>query len=219
MNWTYADAQPYDEPEKARLADCARLAANASSAKAAAADRVMLDDIATYFERERGAAGAGTAKVMDRDEAMARHVAWWMSQLPPASKLVVWTATTHAARGGGAESTQPLGVMSMGARLAAQFGDRVAAIGFTALRGEWARAGRPAQTLAALPADSLEARALAAENGAATPWAFLDQAALSSIAAAPSRLFGKVMTANWADAFDAVVVIRDEVAPVFDVRK
>jgi erythromycin esterase-like protein len=222
VNWSYTDAHPYDDAEKARLADCTRSAAKTSTASAESAERVMLDDIANYFAREGGAAGAGAAKVTDRDQAMAEHVEWWTARLPPDSKIIVWTATTHAARGSDAPTARPLGVMTMGARLAARFRDRLATIGFTALRGEWARAGRPAQPLVPLPADSLEARALATGSDAPAvpaPWAFLDREALRSIGAAPSRLFGRPSSNDWSAAFDGVLVIRDEAAPVFDARR
>jgi hypothetical protein len=35
----------------------------------------------------------------------------------------------------------------------------------------------------------------------------------------PSRLLGGVRSATWADSFDAVVVIGEEIAPTFDPWK
>jgi len=111
-------------------------------------------------------------------------------------------------------------VPPLGARLAERWGDQLAVIGFTALRGQWSRAGRPSQPLAPLPLHALEARALAAgAAGDAAGWAYLDWAALRSLGSVPSRLFGKITTTDWSTAFDGVLVIRDETAPTFEPRR
>jgi len=111
-------------------------------------------------------------------------------------------------------------VSPLGARLAERWGDRLAVIAFTALRGQWSRVGQPSQPLAPLPSHAREARALAAGAAAdAAGWAYLDRAALRSLGSVPSRLFGKAMTTDWSTAFDGVLVIRDEAAPTFEPRR
>lgn len=168
----------------------------------------------------RAAAERGAAGTPDRDVVMAQHLAWWSVRLPRDAKIVVWTAATHAARAPGAHPMLPLGVLPLGARLAERWGDQLAVIGFTALRGQWSRAGRPSQPLAPLPLHALEARALAAgAAGDAAGWAYLDWAALRSLGSVPSRLFGKITTTDWSTAFDGVLVIRDETAPTFEPRR
>jgi erythromycin esterase-like protein len=229
VGWGYTAALPYDSTERARLADCAGLAADrvpaarTSTARTAGRrtpDGVMLDDLASYFARERGAGERGAVGTPDRDLVMAQHLAWWSARLPRDAKIVVWTATTHAARAPGAHPVLPLAAPPLGARLAERWGDRLAVIGFTALAGQWSRAGHPSQPLAPLPPDALEARALAAgAAGDATGWAYLDRAALRSLGSVPSRLFGKVATTDWSAAFDGVLVIRDEAAPTFEPRR
>ena len=228
LGWGYTATLPYDSTERARLADCAQLAATrpvartstASPAERRTPDDVMLDNLASYFARERGTAERGAAATPDRDLVMARNVAWWSERLPRDAKIVVWTATTHAARAPGAQPALPLGVRPLGARLAERWGDQLAVIGFTALQGQWSRAGRPSQPLAPLPPNALEARAL----GAAAPndearWAYLDRATLRSFGSVPSRLLGQVTTTDWSTAFDGVLVIRDEAAPTFEPRR
>ena len=221
LSWSYTEAVPYDSTEQARLADCTRLAADRAtavrtSAQRATPDEVMLGDLAGFFARAAGAAGAP-----DRDLAMAQRLAWWSARLPKDSKIVVWTASTHAARTRGPAPGQPPRVPPLGARLAEPWGDGLAAIGFTALRGERSRAGGAIQPLAPLPPHSLEARALAAGTaGDVAGWAYLDQAALRSLGSVPSRLFGEVpTTTDWSAAFDGVLVIRDEAAPTFEPRR
>lgn len=222
LTWGYTAALPYDTTERRRLADCTRLAsdralaARTSTARAAerrTPDEVMLADISTHFAREHDEAGAP-----DRDLVMAQHLAWWSARLPRDARIVVWTATVHAARAPGASPV--LGVPPMGARLAERWGDQLAVVGFTALRGQWSRAGAPVQPLAPLPPHALEARALAVgAAGDTAEWAYLDRAALRSLGSVPSRLFGNVTTTDWSTAFDGVVVIRDEAAPTFEPRR
>jgi erythromycin esterase-like protein len=229
LSYRYTAALPYDSTERARLADCARLAADRAPATRSSAartaerrtpDEAMLDDLASYFARERVAAEGGAAGTPDRDLVMAQHLAWWSARLPRDAKIIVWTATTHAARASGPQPVLPLGVPPLGARLVEQWGDRLAVIGFTALGGQWSRAGHPSQPLVPLPPNAVEARALTAgAAGDAAAWAYLDRAALRSLGSLPSRLFGKVTTSDWSTAFDGVLVIRDEVAPTFEPRR
>lgn len=225
LTWGYTSALPYDSTERARLADCTRLAADralASRTRAARAaerrtpDEVMLGDLAGYFARERGNADGGAAGP-DRDRVMSQNLAWWSARLPPDAKIVVWTATVHAARAPGANR---LRVPPLGARLAERWGDQLAVVGFTALRGQWSRAGAPIQPLAPLPPDALEARALAVgAAGDAAGWAYLDRAALRSLGPVPSRLFGTIATTDWSTVFDGVLVILDEAAPTLEPRR
>jgi erythromycin esterase-like protein len=220
LNWRYTEAVPWDSTERRRLADCTRLAADrVAAARPRTArrtpDQVMLADIATHFARENNEAAAP-----DRDLVMAQHLAWWSARLPRDARIVVWTATTHASRAGGASPVLPLGVPPLGARLTERWGDRLAIIGFTALRGQWSRAGGAIQPLAPLPPHALEARALAAgAAGDTAGWAYLDPAALRSLGSVPSRLFGGVSTADWSAAFDGVLVIRDEAPPTVEPRR
>jgi erythromycin esterase-like protein len=233
VGWRYDAAARYDGAERARLADCARLAADRAPAAGTAAargddrrttDEIMLDDLAGYFAREREAPQRGDSAMPDRDLVMARNLSWRLTRLPRDAKVVVWTATTHAARAGGTPSARALKVSPMGERLAERWGDRMAVVGFTALGGQWGWAGRPSQPLAPLPPDALEARALAGGTANApandpAAWAYLDRAALRALGAVPSRLFGRVATTDWSTAFDGVVVIRDEAAPTFEPRR
>ncbi|HST61771.1 MAG TPA: erythromycin esterase family protein [Longimicrobium sp.] len=228
LTWGYTAALPYDSTERARLADCTRLAADralaarTSTARAAerrTPDEVMLGDLAGYFARERGTADGG-APGPDRGLVMAQNLAWWSARLPPDARIVVWTATVHAARGPGANPVLPLRAPRLGERLAERWGDQLAVVGFTALGGQWSRAGAPVQPLAPLPPDALEARALAVgAAGDAAGWAYLDGAALRSLGPVPSRLLGTVTTTDWSTVFDGVLVIRDEAAPVFEPRR
>jgi erythromycin esterase-like protein len=196
LEWTYNDAQPFNDSEKAGLRTCAY---------SPPANDPLLRNLHTYVERQTNDKAART-----RDDVMAENVEWYRSRMPKGSKVIVWTATTHAARTQGDLSTKPLGAF-----LAESHKARVAAVGFTALRGESSMAARPAKPLPDLPASSLETRTLSGD----VAWMFLDNKQLQQLGKLPSRLFGRVTEANWSEHFDGVVVIRDEVAPTFDPWK
>jgi erythromycin esterase-like protein len=224
VSYSYTTARPYDDAERARLTECARLASDRDARRTAPEHRtqnqVMLRDLVTFFARERKNADSSAPAAPDRDLVMAEHVTWWLTHLPRDAKVVVWTATTHATRAAGSNPVLPMGVRPLGARLAERWGDEVGVIGFSALGGQWSRAGRPSQPLAPLPSDALEARALAGRAPSDTlRWAFVDHEALQSLGAVPSRLFGKVTTTDWSTAFDGVVVVREETAPTFEPRR
>lgn len=205
MGWTYDGQNPFDEREQLRLQQCARNAADAAAANRSvdAADRVMLESFARYADRQRLGVTSG------RDESMYRNLLWYLERLPANSRVIIWTATVHAARQRGSLSEVPLG-----ARVVERWGDRVGTVGFTAYAGYTSRAGRPASPIADAPPESLEATATIE-----SAWALLDSEKLRAIGRVSSRLLGKFVSETWSDYFDVVVVIRQEVAPMFDPWK
>ena len=205
LGWTYDDANPFDERERLKLQQCARDAADAGAGTRSldASDRVMLESFARYARRQR------PGETPNRDESMYRSLLWYVDRLPANSRVVIWTATVHAARQRGALPEVPLG-----ARADERWGDRVGAVGFTAYGGSTSRAGRPASPIPDAPHGSLEATATSE-----SPWALLDAEDLRAIGRVPSRLLGRLVSETWSDYFDAVVVIRQEVAPTFDPWK
>jgi len=205
VSWTYDAGHPFGERAQRTLQQCARRAASAEPASASldAADHVMLESFARYADRLQEGTASG------RDESMYRNLLWYLDRLPAGSRVVVWTATVHAARQRGALPEMPLG-----ARVAERWGDRVGIVGFTASAGYTSRAGRPASPLADAPPESLEATATRD-----SAWALVTSERLRTMGAVSSRLFGKFITATWSDYFDEVVVIRQEIAPTFDAWK
>jgi erythromycin esterase-like protein len=205
VGWTYDATNPFDEREQLRLQQCARHAADAAAANRSfdAADRVMLESFARYADRQR------VGLTSSRDESMYRNLVWYLERLPANSRVVIWTATVHAARRRGSRAEVPLG-----ARVVERWGDRVGTVGFTAYAGYTSRAGRPASPISDAPPESLEATATSY-----SALALLDSEQLRAIGRVPSRLLGTFVSETWSDYFDAVVVIRQEVAPTFDAWK
>ena len=94
VGWTYDAKDPFDEREQLRLQQCARNAAAAAGANRSfdAADRVMVESFARYADRQR------QGVTSDRDESMYQNLVWYLERLPANSRVVIWTATVHAAR-------------------------------------------------------------------------------------------------------------------------
>ena len=163
----------------------------------------MLASFARYADRQRAGVTSG------RDESMYQNLVWYLERLPANSRVVIWTATVHAARQRGSRAEMPLG-----ARAVERWGDRVGTVGFTAYAGYTSMAGRPATPISDAPPESLEATATSE-----SAWALLDAENLRAIGRISSRLLGKFVSETWSDYFDVVVVIRQEVAPTFDPWK
>jgi erythromycin esterase-like protein len=206
LYWRYDAEQRFDEPERILLQRCARLAAESMAARtnrrAPTAEQVMLENLASYFGRQQEASLG-----QDRDAVMYRNLQWQHKRMPRGSKLIVWTATVHAARQQGVLSQTPLG-----ARLAAEWRNRLAVVGFSAFGGQSSMAGGPSKSLPDLPAGSLEERTSRQDS----TWALVTSSELRGLGNVPSRLLGRIVSADWSTYFDAVVVIRDEVAPTFE---
>ena len=208
--WRYDASHAFDEAERARLERCATAAAQGLAARdegrgAGTPALAMAENLASYYRREAGAAGA-----LDRGAVMYRNFRWQQARMPRSRKYIIWTATVHAARRQGQRAEKPLGTW-----LAEQWGDRLAVIGFSAYAGQSSMAGMPARPIPPAEPGSLEARA----TDGGTARAFLDRSALRRMGAVPSRLFGRVTTADWSELFDGVLVIPEEAAPVFEPRR
>lgn len=208
LYWRYDASQPFDESEQRGLQRCVRSATDTFAARAGHHQRVMpelamLENLASYVDRQRG-----IPEAQDRDQVMFRNLLWYIGRIHAGSKIVIWTATVHAARQQGKLPQLPLG-----ARLAERWGRRLAVIGFTAFVGQSSMAGQPIKPLPEAPPDSLEARSTEKKSVA---WIFLDSSALQRIGNVPSRLLGEFTSAEWSTYFDAVLVIRQESAPMFE---
>jgi erythromycin esterase-like protein len=206
LYWRYNASKPFDESEQQKLYNCTRSAADGAEistrmARAPSPEQRMLASLAGYAGRQRGIKAAP-----ERDHAMYINYEWYAARRPMARKVIIWTATVHAARRQGSLTMRPLG-----AWLAERHGNRFAAIGFTAFSGMSSQAGGPPKPLEKAPTGSLEARFAQVDE-----WTFLNSQKLRKIGKVSARLFDKSIDADWSTYFDGVMVVRDEVAPTFD---
>lgn len=202
-NYRYDDSISYDSATRARLRRCVTEIqggiASRSTAPAAREAAVMATNLLHYLDMSDGDA------FNVRDRAMFENLRWHLSQLPAGARVIVWCATVHATKSPRQGTTEmPLGTLVHDA-----FGDRAAAIGFSALAGSYGRPGRPAAVLDTAPPSSLEGRALAGFDGDAR---FLDRRALAAFGTVVGRAlnYRKPEPADWATLLDGVVVLREE---------
>jgi erythromycin esterase-like protein len=218
--WQYSSESPYGPKDKALILGCLdRIDAAASRARTSNApyDLAMVASLRRSFARDfRDNAGLEVnpqiLDINDRDRSMYQNFQWLMSRLPPHRKVIVWTATTHAAKDLTGVPGQQARV-SLGSDIRHAFKDNAFALGFSAYSGTYGMVGQPARLLSVAPAASLEGRAFA-NNSSDTRYFDLDQLRrFGAIAARPTSL--DFQTAKWDVAFDGMVIFREEHPPDF----
>lgn len=202
-NYRYNDSISYDAATRARLRSCVTdvqgALAQRMQSPAVLQAGVMARNLLRYFEMSDGDA------FNVRDRAMYENLHWYLEGLAKDAKVIVWCATVHAAkRAIGSGSNMPLGAM-----VSAEYGDRAAAIGFSALGGSFGRPGRPETVLESVAAGSLEARAMTGFAGASR---YVDREALRGYGTVVGRAinYRKPESADWSTVLDGVVVLREE---------
>lgn len=204
LNWRYDSSAPFDHAERLRLRGCARGAADSiarvAGARQSSREQLMLDNLAGYFARQ-----ADSSTGVPRDEAMYRNYRWHVERAPTDTKVIIWTSTVHAARRHG----EPLRRRPLGAWLHDEVADGLFVMGFSAFAGQSSMAGAAPRVLADAPPASLEARVTSPD----TPASLVTAAELQRIGPALTRVFGPFAVADLSAMFDAVIVIRTEVAP------
>lgn len=219
--WQYSADAPYGPPDKARILGCldnihARIA-GASDDPRREGNTAMIASLRRLFDRDfEGAPPAGmdaeTRDTNARDWSMYLNLRWLLSRLPPHSKVIVWTATTHAAKElhsvPGDERRVPLGAF-----LQRDFGKRGFVLGFSAYSGSYAFVHQPVRELRQAPENSLESRSFAEKDGDV---AYLSRRELRQegpIAARPLGL--SFVTTRWDEVMDGLVIFRQEHAPAY----
>ncbi|MGB7133671.1 MAG: erythromycin esterase family protein, partial [Acidobacteriaceae bacterium] len=191
MLWQYPPDAPYGPQDKARILGCldriqARLSPS-SHDPARAGDLAMIASLRRLLARDFQNVPTGTNPDLlsdnQRDLSMFRNFRWLLAQLPPHSKVIVWTATVHAAKDlsavPGDENRIPLGLY-----IHREFGSRAFVLGFSADSGSYAFTGQPIRQLSPAPPDSLEARSFAGRDAGAV---YLSPRDLREIGAIPAR--------------------------------
>ena len=213
--WQYTNDAPYGADDKARILDCVEKIGVNLRARPASAARddatAMLDNLRRLFTRDfRATPVAAVQDLNDRDASMYENFKWWQSRLPAGSKVIVWTATTHAAKNlAGVEGLASF--VSLGSQIRRGFSGQAFVLGFSALAGAYALGRQPPRTLVAAPGSSLEARTF--ESGDADV-RYVDTKTLTKLGVIPARPLGADFnTARWSEVVDALVVFRQEHPP------
>lgn len=149
--------------------------------------------------------------ISGRDRSMYLNFRWLARRLPPNSKIIVWTATFHAAKDATADPDIGM-ARNLGSYIHKSYGRQAFALGFSALAGSYRYSRKePARPLPPAPPGSLESVALANSDATAT---YLDARRLHLIGMVPGRpLQANYTTAVWDRVLDGVVVFRQQRPP------
>lgn|SRR5579859_228532 len=222
MLWQYTDDAPYGPPDEAKIVGCldrieARLPGEQKGkAPWAEEDRAMIASLKRYFARdlleEFGKGPDPDAGWNARDRSMYLNFRWMLSRLPSHSKVIVWTATVHAAKDlsgvSGFDRRVPLG-----SYIRRDFKDRAFTLGFSAYSGSYASVGQPVRPLNAAPNTSLEWRSFANRD---SDTVYLSRKQLRNFGSVGARPLGTdFQTARWDHVLDGLVVFREERAPEY----
>lgn len=211
----YGEGSPYDEAERAAIMLCLEGIAAAVGPAGKGGDRASraeLAQMASAFRRfvERDFS-SDPARARERDRSMYLNFRWLSGRLPPRSKVIVWSATSHIARDATASGGYPQGG-NFGAHVDRDYGERAFALGFSARSGVYRPGLRSAaRPLVVPPSGSLEARTRMPAGDGAVYLGPLVLARLGSIAAAPFAHEYRI--AHWSRILDGLVLFPEERAP------
>lgn len=209
--WQYTNDAPYGPRDKAAIVGCLdQIRAGASTE-----DRASIESLTRLFTRDfpddaQPGAVAAVQSFNARDQSMYLNFKWLMSRLPARSKIIVWTATNHAAKDlSGVPGQEKM--VSLGSHLHRDFKNNAFVLGISAASGSYAMGRQPARQLSAAPGSSVEGQAFATE-GPDTRYFNVSQ--LRQLGAIPARPLGAdFKTAKWDAALDGLVVFREERPP------
>jgi len=217
--WQYTSDEPYGPRDKALILGCLdRIHAKLSLPRDSASGEYDLAMIANFKRTlardfsEGGLTGIDldTQTFNDRDRSMYTNFRWLMSRLPADNKVIVWTATIHAAKSlSGVPGRQRF--VPLGSYIHREFNDQAYTLGISAYSGAYAMGRQPARPLPPAPDKSLESRAF--ENGGSDAHYF-NPSDLRKLGSIPARPLGPDFAiANWADVLDGLVVFHEERPP------
>ena len=219
--WQYSSDAPYSPKDRALILGCLdKIELNLSLPRDGDAreyELAMIENLKRSFARDFKhdvpfGVDPNTQDFNDRDNSMYMNFRWLMSRLPPDSKAIVWTATSHAAKDlsgvPGQEKWVPLG-----SYIRREFKGEAFVLGVSAYSGTYDMARQPVRSLAAAPANSLEGQAFV--NGDSDT-RYLDANQIRTFGSILARPLGPdFKTANWGDVLDGLVIFREERPPLF----
>jgi len=220
--WQYTNEAPYGPKDKALILGCLdAIQAHLTPPRdgdAGGYDLAMIENLKRYFARDfkedaRRGVDLATQGFNDRDLSMYMNFQWFTSRLAAHSKVIVWTATTHASKGSTGVPPGQEKFVPLGSYIQREFKSDAFVLGFSATSGTYAMARQPARPLVEAPANSLEARAFDEAGAEVRYFNPVDLRKLGSLLARP--LGPDFKTANWGDVLDGLVVFREERPPQF----
>ena len=218
--WQYGSDAPYSPNDKALILGCLdKMEPKVSLPSDGAAheyELAMIENLKRTFARDfmndvPSGADLATQTFNDRDQSMYMNFRWLMSRLPAKSKVIVWTATSHAAKDLSGVPEQEKRV-SLGSYIHRDFKGQAFVLGISAYSGTYGMARQPVRPLSAAPANSLEGQAF---DSGDSDTRYLDAGQIRKHGSILARPLGPdFKTANWGDVLDGLVIFREERPPL-----
>lgn len=213
QRWAYDKAHPFDAAAKQRLLACIDAVAVAGKQRPAADPLAIMAASHGRYGEMMAAKRSDDPLVLQREQGMADALLWQRAQWPKGTRIVVWTASSHAAK----FPQKSGGVPPLGALLRDALGSRVMAIGVSALGGSVGNMGGRGDPVAIAPAasDSLEARTL--HDGA--PMRYLDRRQLQRHGDIEARVlaYNAPLRLRWDTLLDGMLLFREE-RPIVPIK-
>lgn len=145
-----------------------------------------------------------------REQAMFGNFEWHRRRLGHGRKVIIWCATVHAAKRGNIAGQDG---ERLGSYIHREYGDRAAAIGFSALVGTIAKRGQTVQVLPPLDPDAIEVQAFS--RAPKQELTYLDRNELEAIGYSPGRVLNylKPWRTRWDKVIDGLIILREERHP------
>ncbi len=211
--WDYSDDAPHTPAVRDQVRQCLVELRAGIEADRALNTESRDDDLALVDNLQRAIArdfDETRSNFEGRDYSMFQNLRWLAQRLPPHSKIIVWCATTHAAKA--AHNLPNYGdgdLQNLGAYVHAAYGSRAFAVGVTATSGSYRWSSGENRPIPAPPPDALEALALKPDEAV-----YIDAEALAKRGVVPSELFQhQYRDADWSKVLDGVIVIGEERPP------
>jgi erythromycin esterase-like protein len=177
-------------------------------------DLRMVRSLVRDFTREKaGLSGASTDAVTnDRELSMYLGFRSLMAQAQRPKKVIIWTATVHAAKELGTIGGRLKNRVPFGSYLHRDYGDKAFVLACSALSGSYALPGSPAQDIPVAPIDSLEYRTF---QGSEVDSQYLAQSVVRKLGAISARplVYSSMADADWYQVLDGYMIFRKENPP------
>jgi erythromycin esterase-like protein len=209
----YTKAAPYSQSDRSQIAAClsdiqlAVTTDRTSDRRIREEWREMISATQRWVNRDF----VSTAESdVSRDRSMFQNFQWLRRQQPRRHKVIVWAATVHIAKQGGAKWADRSGT-NFGSYVHREYGARAYSLGFSALSGAYRQGRSFVHDLPSAPPDSAEALAI---HGTEASAVYLGLRQLAAMGTLPGAIFGhSYQTLRWANFLDGVVVFRAEHPP------
>ena len=220
--WTYDDSHPYNARAAEDILRCWQdIGASLSKLddegnSLISIYRQMIRSLVRDFTRERAQISGASpdADNNDRDRSMYLNFQWLMAQSPRPKKVIIWTATVHAAKQLKAAGGSLKGRTPFGAYLHQEYQDEASVVACSALTGSFARYKNPPKEIPAAPVDSLEYRAFQDESTQTRYFTRTELRKLGTTVARPLN-YSFASAANWSLVLDGYLIFREENPPHF----